>query len=109
MGKRGFQGMPGSMNINKLMKEAQKMQKELQTSQAELASKTFEGTSAGGNIKISLSGNKEMLKVSIDKSVIDPDDPEMLEDLILVAYNDASKKIDEESSSMLDGFNIPGL
>ena len=112
MSKRG--GFPGGagfggMNINKLMKEAKKMQADMEKSQEELASKEFEATVGGGAVSIKVSGAKEVKEIKIKKDVVDPDDVEMLEDLILTCLNDVFKQVDTAQSESLGGYNIPGL
>lgn len=83
------------LNIQGLMKQAQMMQKKMQEAQAKLAETEVEGTAANGMVSITLNGKSEMKKVSIDKTLVSADDVEMLEDLILVAYNDAHTKVEE--------------
>ena len=113
MAKRG--GFPGGMggfggmDINNLMKEAKKMQQDLEKSQAELASKEFESTAGGGAIRAVVTGEKVLKEIKIDKSAVDPDDVEMLEDLILTCVNDALRKVDNAQSQQMGKFNIPGL
>ncbi len=97
---KGFGGMPG-MNMNNLMKQAQKMQKQMEEAQASLGDKEIEITSGGGAIKIMITGKKEVKKVTIDPDVVDPDDVEMLEDLILSAVNEAVRQADELANSTL--------
>ena len=80
------------MNINQLMKQAQVMQKKMKELQEEIAKKEFEGKSGGGIVSVKMSGNGEMHKISIDPSLLKPDDKEILEDLIIAAYNDAKAK-----------------
>ena len=112
MSKRGgFPGMGGfgGMNINSLMKEAKKMQADMEKSQAELASKDFEATAGGGAIYVKVSGQKAIKEIKIQKDVVDPEDIEMLEDLILTAVNDALRKVDSAQAEQLGKFNIPGL
>ena len=109
MSKRGgFPGMGGfgGMNINSLMKEAKKMQADMEKSQAELASKDFEATAGGGAIYVKVSGQKA---IKVQKDVVDPEDIEMLEDLILTAVNEALRKVDSAQAEQLGKFNIPGL
>ena len=105
----GFPGMGGGMNINKLMKEAKKMQEDLEKSQSDLVNKEFEATSGGGAIKIKMNGNKELLEVKIKEEVVDPEDVEMLQDLIISAFNEVTKKIDQETQATMGQFNIPGM
>ena len=113
MGKRG--GFPGGMggfggmNINQLMKEAKKMQADIEKSQEELQVKEFEATAGGGAISVKVSGSKEIKEIKISKDVVDPDDVEMLQDLILTATNEALRKVDEAQASQLGKYNIPGL
>ncbi|HJK88478.1 MAG: YbaB/EbfC family nucleoid-associated protein [Candidatus Megaira endosymbiont of Mesostigma viride] len=97
------------MNINQLMKQAQVMQKKMKELQEEIAKKEFEGKSGGGLILVTMSGNGEMQKISIDPSLLKPEDREILEDLIIAAYNDA--KADQESKSSMTGAfgNFGGL
>ena len=112
MSKRGgFPGMGGfgGMNINSLMKEAIKMQADMEKSQAELASKDFEATAGGGAIYVKVSGQKAIKEIKIQKDVVDPEDIEMLEDLILTAVNEALRKVDSAQAEQLGKFNIPGL
>ena len=113
MAKRG--GFPGGMggfggmNMNQLMKEAKKMQADLENSQTELASKEFEATAGGGAISVKVSGSKAIKEIKIEKDVVDPDDVEMLEDLILTCVNEALRKVDDAQAAQLGKFNIPGL
>ena len=113
MSKRG--GFPGGMggfggmNLNNLMKEAKKMQADLEKSQAELADKEFEATAGGGAITVKVSGEKIIKDIKIDKDVVDPEDVEMLQDLIITCVNEALKKVDSAQASQLGKYNIPGL
>ena len=113
MAKRG--GFPGGMggfggmNINNLMKEAKKMQADMEKSQAELANKDFEATAGGGAISVKVSGQKVLKEIKIQKDVVDPDDVEMLEDLILTCVNEALRKVDSAQADQLGKFNIPGF
>lgn len=113
MSKRG--GFPGGMggfggmNINQLMKEAKKMQEDMTKSQEELASREFEATAGGGAISVKVTGNKEVKEITIKKDVVDPDDVEMLQDLIITCVNDALSKVDSATEQQMGKFNIPGL
>lgn len=112
MAKRGgFPGMGGfgGMNINNLMKEAKKMQADMEKSQAELATKEFDATAGGGAISVKVTGEKVVKEIKIQKDVVDPDDVEMLEDLILTCVNEALRKVDNAQAAQLGKFNIPGL
>ena len=112
MAKRGgFPGMGGfgGMNINQLMKEAKKMQSDMEKSQEELAAKEFEATAGGGAVSVKVTGNKVLKEITIKKEVVDPDDVEMLQDLILTSVNEALRKVDSEQAASLGKYNIPGL
>ena len=113
MGKRG--GLPGGMggfggmNINNLMKEAKKMQADIEKSQAEITAKDFEATAGGGAVKAVVSGAKFIKELTINKEVVDPEDVEMLQDLVITCLNEALRKVDEEQNAQMGRFNIPGL
>lgn len=96
-----------------MMKQVQKMQKEMLKAQEELKQKTVEATAGGGMVKVVASGDKRILEVKINEEAVDPDDVEMLEDLILAATNEALKKVDElveqDLGKFTKGLNIPGL
>lgn len=110
MGKRGgFPGGFGGMNINNLVKEAKKMQADIEKSQAEITSKDFEATAGGGAVKAVVSGAKFIKELTINKDVVDPDDVEMLQDLVTTCINEALRKVDEEQAAQMGRFNIPGL
>ncbi len=94
MAKGGFPGM-GGMNMNNLMKQAQKMQKQMLEKQEELADKTLEMTSGGGAVKVVITGKKEIKELKLNPDVVDPDDVEMLEDLIISAVNEAIRQVEE--------------
>jgi DNA-binding YbaB/EbfC family protein len=100
-------------NMNQLMKQAKKMQEEILRAQQELSQKVVEGTAGGGAVKVQLSGAKQMVGITIDKDVVNPDDVEMLQDLILAAFQDASARVDQMMEAELGkytrGLNIPGL
>ena len=107
MAKRG--GFPGGMggfggmNINQLMKEAKKMQADMEKS------KEFEASAGGGAINVKVTGEKVIKEIKINKDVVDPDDVEMLEDLILTCVNEALRKVDSAQNQEFGKFNIPGL
>ena len=112
MSKRGgFPGMGGfgGMNINNLMKEAKKMQADLEKTQSELAEKEFEASAGGGAITAKVNGQKQILSLSLQKEIVDPDDVEMLQDLILSCVNEALRKVDSAQAQELGKYNIPGL
>ncbi len=106
-------GMGGMGNMNSMIKQAQKMQKDMLKMQEEMEQTSYEATSGGGAVTVKMSGKKELLEIKLKPEVVDPDDIEMLEDLILVAVNDVMKKVDEESQAQMSrltgGMNIPGL
>ena len=101
------------MNMNKLMKQAQKMQAKMSEMQEELENKTYEATAGGGAVKALVNGKKEVLDLQIDKDVVDPEDVEMLEDLILAAVNEAmceaTEELNEKMGQMTGGMNLPGM
>ena len=110
MAKRGGfpgGGMPGSMN--NLMKQAQKMQKQMEEATKELEEKEVTGKAGGGAVEVTVSGKKEITAVKISKDCVDPDDVEMLQDLVLTAVNEALNKADLMMQSELGSLNIPGL
>ena len=94
------------MNIKALMKQAQQMQDQMQQ---RMASIKVEGTAGGGMVKAEMSGNKELLAITIDKDAVDPNDVEMLQDLVRAAVNEATRKVDEEMQSQLGGMMPPGM
>jgi len=98
------------MNIKQLMKQAQQMQEQMQQ---RMGSIRVEGTAGGGMVKAEMNGSKELLSIAIDKEAVDPNDIEMLQDLILAAVNEAARKVDEELQStmgaMTGGMKIPGM
>lgn len=105
----GGMGGFGGMNMNNLMKQAKKMQEEMQKSQEELSSKEFDSTAGGGAISVKVTGEKVIKEIKIKPDVVDPDDVEMLEDLILTCVNEALRKVDSAQSQEFGKFNIPGL
>ena len=113
MAKKGFGGgmMPG--NMNQILKQAQKMQDNMQKMQQELEAKEFEVSVGGGAVTVKVNGKKEVLDITIKPEVVDPDDIEMLQDLVLSAVNQALKSVDDmqanQMSKVTGGMNIPGL
>ena len=116
MAKRGgFPGgaMPG--NMANLMKQAQKMQRQMEEQAKEMETKEFTATVGGGAVEITVSGTREVLKVKLAEEVVDPDDIEMLEDLIVAATNEALRKVEEASASAMSkltgglGAGMPGM
>jgi len=111
MPKGGFGGgMPGG-NMQSMMKQMQKMQTQMLKAQEEVEQKTLEVTSGGGAVKIAITGKKEITDIVIKPEVIDPDDPEMLQDLLLTAVNEAIRQAEEmmskEMGKLTGGMNLP--
>ncbi len=105
--------MKGFGNINNIMQKAQEMQEELEKKKEELAKKEVEATSGGGMVTVVVNGNEEVIDISIEEEVIDPEDSEMLEDLILAAVNNAKEKAqemkEEEMGDIAGGMDIPNI
>ena len=101
MAKRG--GFPGGMpgNMNNVMKQAQRMQRQMEEAQKELEEKEVTATAGGGAVEVTVSGKHEVTKIILSEEVVDPDDIEMLEDLIMAATNEAFRKLDEESQNSM--------
>jgi DNA-binding YbaB/EbfC family protein len=101
------------MNLNKLMKQAQKMQEQMAKTQAELESKTVEVTAAGGKVKVTANGAGDILSIKIDKEIVDPGDVEFLEEVILSAVKQAVEQgkalAQSEMTKLTGGLNLPGL
>jgi len=101
MAKGGFPGGMGGMNMNNLMKQAQKMQRQMEENQKALEEKEFTATAGGGAVEVTISGKKEVTKVKISEDAVDPDDVEMLEDLIMAATNEALRKVEDEAAKAM--------
>ena len=103
MAKRGGYGGMGMMpgNMNNLMKQAQKMQKQMEESQKALEEKSYTAAAGGGAVEVTISGKKEVTAVKLAEEVVDPDDIEMLQDLIIAAVNEALRKADADSAAMM--------
>lgn len=105
--------MPG--NMSNLMKQAQRMQRQMEESAKELESKEFTAAAGGGAVEVTVTGKKEVSKVKLDPEAVDPDDVEMLEDLLVAAVNEALEKVDAETTSAMSKFTggmgggMPGL
>ena len=99
--------------MGNMMKQAQQLQSKMMKLQEELADKTVESSSGGGMVKVTANGRQQILSIQVEKEVVDPDDVEMLQDLVLAAVNDALAKAQEMVSSemgkLTGGLNIPGL
>lgn len=104
MAKKGGYGggMPG--NMNNLMKQAQRMQRQMEETQKQLEEKEYTAAAGGGAVEVKLSGKKELLSVKLDPEVVDPDDIEMLEDLIIAAVNEAYRTAEEDSKAAMSKF-----
>ncbi|HYK75054.1 MAG TPA: YbaB/EbfC family nucleoid-associated protein [Pseudoneobacillus sp.] len=106
--------MRGGMgNMQNMMKQMQKMQKKMEEAQVKLGEEKIEGTAGGGMVTVVISGHKEILEVNIKPEVVDPDDIDMLQDLVLAATNDALKKAEELTNNTMGqftkGMNLPGM
>lgn len=103
MAKRG--GFPGGMgmpgNMNNLMKQAQKMQKQMEENQKALEEKVFTATSGGGAVEVSMTGKKVLTSVKIAEEAVDPDDVEMLEDMVMAAVNEVIRKVEDETAAVM--------
>ena len=109
MAKGGFRpGMGGGVNMN-MIKQAQKMQQDMLRMQEEMENKTYTATAGGGMVKAEVNGKHELLNLEINPEAVDPDDVEMLQDLVLTAVNEALRKADDMMQEGLGGLNIPGL
>lgn len=110
MAKGGFPG--GMGNMNNMMKQAQKMQKEMMRIQEEIEQRTVEASAGGGAVTVIVSGKKDIKSIVIKPEVVDPDDVEMLQDLIIAAVNEAIRQADEmvakEMGKLTGGLNLPG-
>lgn len=103
MGNR-FGGFGGGANMQAMMRQAQKIQQDAMRAKEELENSSFEGSAGGGMVKVTLNGKYDLESLNIDPSVVDPDDLEMLEDLIVAAFNDAKGKVDDEKNKKLGAF-----
>ncbi|WP_420875149.1 YbaB/EbfC family nucleoid-associated protein [Pseudalkalibacillus hwajinpoensis] len=105
--------MGGGGNMNNMMKQMQKMQKDMAKAQEELKDKIVEGSAGGGMVVVKANGHKEILEVIVKEEVVDPDDIDMLQDLVLAATNDALRNVDElvnkDMGKFTQGLNMPGM
>lgn len=105
--------MKGIPNMGQLLKQAQQFQSKMAKLQEELADQTIEASAGGGMVTVVVNGRQEVLSIQIDPEVIDPDDPEMLQDLIMAAINDALLRarnmMNEEMGKLTKGLNLPGI
>ena len=110
MAKGGFRGMPGGMNQAAMMKQAQKMQQEMLRMQQEMETKTYTATAGGGMVKATVNGKHEVVDLQINPEAVDPDDVEMLQDMVMAAVNEAMRTADAEAannmSRLTGGLNL---
>ena len=113
MAKGGFRGMPGGMNQAARMKQAQKMQQEMLRMQQEQESKTFTAKAGGGMVSATVNGKHELLELAINPEAVDPEDVEMLQDMVIAAVNEAMRTADAEAANnmarLTGGLNLGGL
>lgn len=109
---KGYGG-GGPQNMQSMLKQAQKMQEQIEQKKAELEEKEYVVSSGGGMVEVTMTGKHEVKAIGINPEVVDPEDVEMLEDMLVAALNEAARQIDEESERELEGvtggLNIPGL
>ena len=113
MAKGGFRGMPGGMNQAAMMKQAQKMQQDMIRMQEEMEKKTYTATAGGGMVSATVNGKHEVLDLQIKPEAVDPDDVEMLQDMVIAAVNEAMRTADTDAannmSRLTGGLNLGGL
>ena len=113
MAKNNFRGMPGGMNQGNMMRQAQRMQQELLRMQEEQQNKTYTASSGGGMVTATVNGKHELVNLEIKPDAVDPDDVEMLQDMIIAAVNEAMRAADadaaENMSRLTGGMNLGGL
>ena len=111
MAKGKFGGMGGGMNMQAMIRQAQKMQQDMLKAQEELEARTYEAAAGGGVVSATVSGKKELVGVAIDPEAVDPDDVEMLQDLIVAAVNEALRRASDDAASQMSkltgGLNLP--
>ena len=113
MAKGGFRGMPGGMNQAAMIKQAQKMQQEMMKMQQEMENKTFTAAAGGGMVTATVNGKHELQDLQINPEAVDPDDVEMLQDMVIAAVNEAMRAADADSANSMSrltgGLNLGGL
>ena len=113
MAKGGFRGMPGGMNQAAMMKQAQKMQQDLMRMQEEMENKTYSAAAGGGMVTAVVSGKRELQELTINPEAVDPEDVEMLQDMVIAAVNEAMRAAETDSannmSRLTGGLNLGGL
>ena len=108
MARNNFGGFGGGPNMQQLMRQAQKLQEQMEKSQSELDTREYEASSGGGMVNVKVSGKRELLSITLDPQVVDPQDVEMLQDLILAAVNEALRKGEETREAEMSRLN-PGM
>ena len=113
MAKNNFRGMPGGMNQAAMMKQAQKMQQEMLRMQEEMENKTYSASTGGGMVTASVNGKHEVVDLKINPEAVDPDDVEMLQDMVIAAVNEAMRAADVDAQNnmarLTGGFNLGGM
>ncbi len=113
MAKGGFRGMPGGMNQAAMMKQAQKMQQEMLRMQQEMEAKTYSASTGGGMVKAEVNGKHEVVGLTINPEAVDPEDVEMLQDMVIAAVNEAMRAADADAANNMSrftgGLNLGGL
>ena len=113
MAKGGFRGMPGGMNQAAMMKQVQKMQQDMLRMQEEMESKTYSASAGGGMVKAEVNGKNEVVNLEINPEAVDPDDVDMLQDMVIAAVNEALRAAETDKannmSRMTGGLNLGGL
>ena len=113
MAKGGFRGMPGGMNQAAMMKQAQKMQQEMLRMQEEMENKTYTAKAGGGMVSATVNGKHEVVALEINPEAVDPDDVEMLQDMVMAAVNEAMRNADADAaqnmSRLTGGLNLGGM
>lgn len=106
---RGKAGFPGGANMNALMQQAQKMQRDMQKAQEDVQNSVIEASVGGGMVQLKMNGNHELLELIIKPEAVDPDDVEMLQDLVIAAFSEANQKLNKLSEDKMGGFGQMGL
>ena len=113
MAKGGFRGLPGGMNQAAMIKQAQKMQQDMLRMQEEMENKTYTAAAGGGMVKATVNGKHQLMALEIKEEAVDPDDVEMLQDMVIAAVNEAIREADTDSannmSRLTGGLNLGGL
>ena len=108
MARNNFGGFGGGPNMQQLMRQAQKLQEQMEKAQSELDTREYEAASGGGMVKVKVSGKRELLSIELNPQVVDPEDVEMLQDLVLAAVNEALRKGEETREAEMNRLN-PGM